>query len=332
MPRIAASSCLVLLSALGCSPAASSTSPPSLPATSPGDMAIAGAGGADLGAAPDGAVAAASCTGKTATRRGLTQRSLTVAGANRTYLVYIPQTLDPNAPVPLLFVHHGFTMSGQAMHDITRFTDLADQYGFAVSFPDGESGPNALLPPWNVGSGVCGMGAFEQASGDAVDFLQAMKADIAADQCLDDAHVFVTGFSMGGYFSHEVGCAHPELARAIAPHSGGTHDFGSCVAGHTPVIIFHGTGDTLIDPSCARQARDQWVAKNGCSTDVDSKPVQGGHCEWSKGCPADGQVVLCLFDNLAHAWAGGAPNQSFSDPNYASASELAWSFFRQYAW
>ncbi len=327
--RIVCLVCLVILSTAGCgagAPAATTggddMATPSRPPA--GDLALA---------APDAGVAPAkACVGKSPTRRGLTQRSLTAAGLQRTYLVYSPPTLDPNAPAPLVFVHHGFTMSGQAMHDITRYTDLADQYGFAVSFPDGEAGPNALLAPWNVGTGVCGMGAFEQASGDDVSFVQAMRADIESDQCLDDAHVFVTGFSMGGYFSHEVGCAHPELARAIAPHSGGTHDFGGCVAGHKPVIIFHGTGDTLIDPSCARQARDQWVAKNGCSTDVDSQPVKNGHCEWSKGCPADGQVVLCLFDNLGHAWAGGAPNQSFSDPNFESATALTWDFFRHYAW
>ena len=137
---------------------------------------------------------------------------------------------------------------------------------------------------------------------------------------------------MGGYFSNQVGCARPDLARAVAPHSGGSHDFSTCQAGHKPVILFHGTSDGLIDPNCSRQARDSWVAKNGCSTDVETIPVQGGHCERSRGCPADGQVELCLFDGMNHAWAGGAPNVSFSDPNYASATDLLWSFFRQYAW
>ena len=46
-------------------------------------------------------------------------------------------------------------MSGMEMHDITGMAEIADREGFAVSFPDGESGPDSLGPPWNVGENVC---------------------------------------------------------------------------------------------------------------------------------------------------------------------------------
>ena len=257
---------------------------------------------------------------------------MTAGGVKRTYLVYLPALLDPNQPLPLVFVHHGYTMSGQAMHDITLYSALADKEGIAVAFPDGESGPNGAGPPWNVGTGVCGNGAFEEATGDDFSFLVAMRADIEQDQCVDGAHVFLTGFSMGGYFANHVGCMRPDLVRAVAPASGGTHDFSTCVAGHKPVILFHGTADTVIAESCGTQARDYWVAKNGCSKTVQTEVVDGGSCEISQGCPPDGQVELCLFSGMGHAWAGGAPNLTFSDPNYASATELEWAFFKTYAW
>jgi poly(3-hydroxybutyrate) depolymerase len=280
---------------------------------------------------------AAPCTGKMPTRRGLTHRTLTAAGLNRTYLVYIPQAQDPNHPVPLVFVHHGLTMSGQQMADITLYSALADQEGLAVAFPDGEAGPNSLGAPWNVGTGTCGNGSGADATGDDMAFLEAMRADIQTDQCVDLAHVFVTGFSMGGYFAHQVGCMRPDLARAVAPHSGATHDLSTCAPGHEPVIIFHGDSDPTIAESCAATARDAWVAKNGCSTNVTSIAVDGGTCELSQGCPADGQVELCVFTGLGHAWAGGAPNLSlpeslFSAPSYASATLLQWSFYKTYAW
>jgi polyhydroxybutyrate depolymerase len=292
------------------------------------DGSAGDAGGSDGGDAGTDA----SCSGKTATRRGLTNRSMAVAGLNRTYLVYLPPSLDPNQPAPLVYVHHGWSMSGQAMHDITGYSTLADREGIAVAFPDGEGGPNSILAPWNVGTGVCGGGAVEEASGDDFSFLEAMKADIQTDQCIDAAHIFVTGFSMGGYFANQVGCMRPDLARAVAAHSGGTHDFSTCVPGHKPVIIFHGTADPVIAEMCGTQARDYWVAKNGCSTDFMDAGVEGGDCEYSAGCPADGQVALCLFNGLGHAWAGGAPNMAFSDPNFASATELQWSFYKTYAW
>jgi len=261
-------------------------------------------------------------------RRGKTSRMVTVGTTNRTYIVYEPQSLDANTPVPLVFVHHGFTMSGQQMFDITQYSTVADREGFVAAFPDGE--PNSA-GPWNVGTNVCGNGNLVTASGDDLGFLDAMIAEIETDQCLDHAHLFVTGFSMGGYFSHHVGCMRPDIA-AVAPHSGGTHAFTDCAPGPKPVIIFHGTADSLIAQSCDDTARMQWVQKNGCGAGVDSVPVKGGHCERSQGCPAHGQVVYCLFDGMNHAWAGGAPNQSFSDPNYESATELAWSFFKTYAW
>jgi polyhydroxybutyrate depolymerase len=294
----------------------------------------------DSGAATDGPSvafdagieAAAPCTGKAAVRRGLTSRDVTVSGVKRTYLVYLPTAADPNAALPLVFVHHGLGMSGQAMHDITGYAALADREGIAIAFPDGESGPNGVLPPWNVGTGVCGAGAFEQATGDDIGFVEAMRTDIEADQCIDRAHVFVTGFSMGGFFANQVGCIRPDLVRGIAPHSGGTHDFASCAPGHTPVILFHGTADPVIAALCGSQARDAWAKKNGCTTGVDTIAIDGGTCELSQGCAPDGQVELCTFTGMGHAWAGGAPNMAFSDSARPSATELQWAFFKKYAW
>lgn len=283
----------------------------------------------------DGAPIEAGTCGVRSGKRGLTSRTLTMqtAPTMRTYLVYLPQSLPPNAPAPLVFVHHGYTMSGQAMHDITEYTDLADTEGFGVVFPDGEGGPNTLVAPWNVGANVCYPGNLEQAAGDDLAFLDAMKADVALDQCVDAKHTFVTGFSMGGYFSHHVGCMRPDFARAVAPHSGGTHDFSTCVAGHEPVIVFHGDSDNVIPESCDQAAVGQWITKNGCSQTADVVAVQNGSCAYYKNCPADGQVAFCTFTGLGHAWAGGAADAGiFSAPAYASATQLEWAFFKKYAW
>jgi hypothetical protein len=71
-------------------------------------------------------------------QRGLTHRKMTVAGLARTYLIYLPTALDPSKPVPLVFVHHGYTMSGQGMYTITEYSALADSEGIGVAFPDKE--------------------------------------------------------------------------------------------------------------------------------------------------------------------------------------------------
>jgi poly(3-hydroxybutyrate) depolymerase len=174
-----------------------------------------------------------------------------------------------------------------------------------------------------------------------------MKADIAQDQCLDAAHEFVTGFSMGGYFSHHVGCYRSDI-RAIAPHSGGTiPDLSSCTTGHVPVIIFHGTSDNVIaescdDPTGTPQAgftasATLWAAHNGCKTTFTTTAMNGsgggsGQCRIYDGCPADGQVELCTFIGMAHCWAGGDASDSNACPTFANATQLEWQFFKDHAW
>jgi polyhydroxybutyrate depolymerase len=220
-------------------------------------------------------------------------------------------------------------MSGQQMFDITQYHEIADTEGFVVMYPDGQP---ASLGPWNVGTDACpsSLGTLPLATGDDQAFIDAMLAFAADDQCIDRRHVFVTGFSMGGYFSNETGCLRPDIA-AIGPHSGGTHDLGTCPAMHKPAIIFHGTMDSLIPSTCGTQARDRWAERNGCGTTVDAVEVMGGRCEYSQDCPADGQVVLCLFDGMDHGWAGGE-GAAFAFPAFESASALGWAFFKKYGW
>jgi polyhydroxybutyrate depolymerase len=290
--------------------------------------------------------------------RGLTSRSVVVGGKARTYLIYLPSSFDPTTPIPFVFVFHGFTMSGLGMYDITRYAALADAEGIGVAFPDGEGGPDSLAAPWNItnpGQTVCGNGELATTTGDDFGFIDAMKVDVAEDQCLDTAHIFSTGFSMGGYFSHHIGCYRSDM-RAVAPHSGGMiADLSVCTTGHVPIIIFHGTADPTIDDACDDPtvpmdpgfpaSATLWAAKNGCATTYTTMATDGdagaeagtGQCYLYDGCPSDGQVELCTFNGMVHCWAGGSQGGDAGEgasacPTYASATQLEWSFFKKYAW
>ncbi len=292
--------------------------------------------------APDAPPDAGPC-GMRAGMRGKTSREVTIDGAKRTYIVYLPDG-DPSAAMPLVFVHHGYTMSGQLMFDITKYAALADTEKIALAFPDGQGGPNTLGAPWNVGSDLCPStgGAPPVATGDDFKLLDAMQADISQDQCIDGKHVFVTGFSMGGYFSHHAGCMRADLA-AVAPHSGGTHPLDTCVTQNKPIIIFHGTADPLIpdgcdDPSAPAvpnvvPSATAWATRNGCDLTTHDITVTDGTCRVYDNCPPGGQVELCTFTNMGHCWAGGAASAGiYSCPTYADATMLEWQFFKTYAW
>jgi polyhydroxybutyrate depolymerase len=290
--------------------------------------------------------------------RAQTFRTLMVDGTSRTYYAYLPSSVAATKPAPFIFVMHGATQNGNDMITITGYESVADSEGIAVAFLDGENTNSmsgaSTLDPWNVsdnGAAVCGAGDLANSATAKVDFdfLDAVKTDVAQDQCLDTAHVFATGFSMGGYFTHHIGCDRTDI-RAIGPASGGTiASLSGCATGHVPAIIFHGTSDPLIssgcdDPNGTAQSgfpptATLWAQKNGCQTTYQTIAENGtggngGQCYLYNGCPSDGQVELCTFTNMEHAWAGATscPGCIGSGNGYASATQLEWSFFKKYAW
>ena len=288
--------------------------------------------------------------------RGKTTRSVTVSGVSRTYIVYLPQSASATSKLPFVYVFHGATMNASEMYDSTDYAAIADSDGVAVAFLDGQGGAGVsgtgAPNPWNVsdnGAAVCGLGSFVNNTMASVDFafMDAVRADVEKDQCVDSDHVFATGFSMGGYFSHHIACDRTDI-RAVAPHSGGTlASLSSCKTGHVPIIIFHGTADTLIAPGCddpnsAAQSgfppsATLWAQKNGCGTTYQTVPETGtggnGQCYVYDGCPADGQVELCTFTGMGHCYAsGGQGSGNYACPTYPSATKLQWAFFKKYAW
>lgn len=266
--------------------------------------------------------------GGTGTTTGVTtQHTLSLNGVDRTFLVHMPPG-NPNTPVPVLFVMHGWTMSGQIMEELTGFDTLSDSEHFVVAYPDGEG-----FAPWNAGQNVCGGAQGVLGNQDDIQFVKDILDEIASTHAINRSEVFLTGFSMGAYFANHIACQEGHnLLRAVAPHSGGTYD-GSCPGAPVPMLILHGTSDGIVPPDCGSGARDLWAQRNGCSSDYDTIPVMGGHCEVQRGCPPGGQVELCLFDNMPHGWAGASQSASYGlyagGTQYQSATQLIWSFFKQ---
>jgi polyhydroxybutyrate depolymerase len=323
-------------------------------------IACAHCGSSSAGASAAGSTTTGSDSGACGTRtgmRGKTTRTVMVDGTSRSYVAYLPQSVSPTKATPFVYVFHGADEDGQNLFDMTQYSTLADSEGIAVVFPDGQGVSSATstttLAPWNVsdnGAAVCGDGNLVN-NKNAVDFafMDAIKTDMLQDQCLDANHTFATGFSMGGYFTHHIACDRTDI-KAAAPHSGGTlASLSTCKTGHVPIIIFHGTADPLIVPGCDDPnspaqtgfppSATLWAQKNGCKATYTTMPTNGsgggdGQCYLYDGCPADGQVELCTFTGMEHAWAGAqiCPSCIGSGATYASATQLEWAFFKKYAW
>ncbi len=67
----------------------------------------------------------------------VTQQGGTIQGLQRSWILYIPRNLPPDAPLLLMF--HGSGGDGLSTREVTgyRFDMLADQYKFVVAYPDG---------------------------------------------------------------------------------------------------------------------------------------------------------------------------------------------------
>ena len=63
------------------------------------------------------------------------ERTLEHGGLTRTYLLYVPVDVEPDAP--LIIVMHGYTGSAQLIMRYSAFNTLADQKGFIVAYPQG---------------------------------------------------------------------------------------------------------------------------------------------------------------------------------------------------
>src|SRR5262249_5060605 len=140
-------------------------------------------------------------------------------------------------------------------------------------------------------------------------------------QCLDAAHVFATGFSMGGYFSHHIGCYRGDV-RAVGPHSGGTiASLSSCTTGHVPAIIFHETSDPLIAPGCddpnspaqpgVPPSATLWAQKNGCKSTYPTVLENGsgapGSATSTMAVPPTGRWSCAPSPGWGTAGQGAAP-------------------------
>ncbi len=109
-------------------------------------------------------------------------------------------------------------------------------------------------------------------------------------------------------------------------------------------IVFHGDLDTKVHPQNADRLVAQWttiIAGNGKHGKAGEKPrvtvhqgqVPDGH-SYSRAThrDADGQIVLehWLVHGAGHAWSGGSPNGSYTDPHGPDAGREMIRFFLEH--
>jgi polyhydroxybutyrate depolymerase len=247
------------------------------------------------------------CTLASVERGRRIEKTIDVAGTKRAFILDVPDGVKPGAPVPLLFDFHGFRHSGAGVWNVSKFRDIAARDPFVTVYPEG-------LP---VKLGISG--ALWEGNGWEIGkidgnrdlaFVKAVLDDLERNYCIDEARVFSTGFSNGGFFSSLLGCAMSDRFAAVAPVSGGPLNV-KCVPPYgIPILIHHGRLDDLIPPLRAHQSRDDWIRINECQGSTRNG------CESYAECRHGAAVEYCEGD-YGHTWP-------------ADATDRIWRFFRDH--
>ncbi len=173
---------------------------------------------------------------------GLFTQTLNHNGTIREYIVYVPDSYDGDASVPLMLNFHGF---GQRADQYLNFSDmrsLADTGKFILVYPQG-----TLLdgdPHWNAGL------KSDDNKSDAEDFgfVGALINEISSNYKIDPARVYSCGFSNGAFFTYALACYHSDKIAAIGSVAGTMMEetYNNCNPSHpTAMINIHGTSDPM---------------------------------------------------------------------------------------
>lgn len=272
---------------------------------------------------------------------GESSHSLMHNGMERSYILYVPASVNGSRPVPLVFVFHGGTGNAKSAIVMSGFNKVADENGFLVVYPNG-TGPlsDDKILTWNTG--VC-CGFAHRNNVDDVGFVRAIVDDVKSMTNIDPQRIYATGMSNGGMLSHRLACEASELFAAVAPVAG-TLNFPSCdPTGHISVIEFHGTDDlhvpyeggrgpeSLVDVDfvSVQDSVGFWVSFNGCNSQSQTESFEDIQHEAWTGCAESVSVELYTIIGGGHSWPGGERGWPGSDQptQTISASQSIWEFF-----
>jgi poly(hydroxyalkanoate) depolymerase family esterase len=275
------------------------------------------------------------------------------AGA-RPYKLYIP-TSYAEQRLPLVVMLHGCNQTADAFANGTRMNALAEEQQCFVLYPEQTHAANrSRCWNWFKRGDQC------RDQGEPA-ILAGMTLEVMRRYRIDQGRVYVAGLSAGGAMAAVMGTAYPDIYAAVGVHSGlacgSAHDLLSALAvmrglrapmsgDHcgskprvpaTPTIVFHGDRDRTVHPRNGEHLVSRSLLQNGASAadpSIERAQVPGGHA-YTRTIHRDsaGRAVLEYWrvHGGGHAWFGGSPRGSYTDPKGPDAAREMIRFFYQNA-
>ncbi len=260
---------------------------------------------------------------------------------SRAYKLYIPSRYQGQA-LPLVVMLHGGTQTPDIFAAGTRMNVIAEEQTCLVVYPAQPSHANPAKC-WNW------FRPNDQRPGQGEPSLLAgITRQVMRDYSVDPKRVYVAGLSAGGAAAAVMGATYPDLYAAIGVHSGlacgAANDLPSAFVAmrqggleHSPesgdivpTIVFHGDQDTIVHPRNGDHVIARSVRTKNWQKKVHRGRVPGGHAYTRTiHTDASGRPILeqwCIH-GAGHAWSGGSPAGSYTDPQEPDAAREILRFF-----
>ncbi|HJV60666.1 MAG TPA: PHB depolymerase family esterase [Albitalea sp.] len=271
----------------------------------------------------------------------------------RAYKLFVPG--GRATPRPLLVMLHGCRQDPDDFAAGTRMNELAQAQGWLVLYP-GQSREANTLGCWNWF-----VPAHQERDRGEPAIIADLTREIARTHDADPRHIYVAGLSAGGAMAAILASAYPDLYAAAGVHSGVPRavakDLASALramrqgpapsawprprrddADLVPTIVFHGDEDTTVHPRNGAELVEQarWTSLEGSSSassrqlHIERSSVPAGRA-FTRTVHRDAQGRVdaehWVVHGSGHAWSGGSPAGSFTDPLGPDASREMLRFF-----
>ena len=268
------------------------------------------------------------------------------SAGSRGYKLFIPSRYQ-GQPVPLVVMLHGCTQSPDDFAAGTRMNFVAEKQPCFVVYPAQRSEANQAKC-WNwfrTGDQQRGRGEPSLIAG--------ITRQIMDDYLVDRKRVYVGGLSAGAAAASIMGATYNDLYAAIGIHSGlacgVATDLPSALVAMrqggsdrkvfsgdrpaVPTIVFHGDRDTTVHPNNGGQILEQSLGTTSTQKKVHRGQVPGGHA-YTRTILSDasGRKMLEHWNihGAGHAWSGGSPAGSYTDPRGPDATREMLRYFLEH--
>jgi poly(hydroxyalkanoate) depolymerase family esterase len=267
------------------------------------------------------------------------------ANGSRNYKLFVPSH-SQEKPLPLVVMLHGCTQSPDDFAAGTRMNFLAEERNCFVVYPEQPNEANQAKC-WNwfrTGD--------QQRDGGEPSLIAGITRQVMRDYPIDPKRVYVAGLSAGGAAAAIMAATHADLYAAVGIHSGlacgAASDLPSAFAAMrqgggskisdggppVPTIVFHGDRDTTVHPNNGDRIIEQSVKAAGLKAKVTDGRVPHGHAYTRTNlADADGRAVSEHWNvhGAGHAWSGGSPAGSYTDPRGPDATREMLRFFLEHS-